>query len=54
LTVYIDIGAVANDNTVLNFAFTGAAVTTRSWDIRESQIECSNPNRCRYYKILKP
>ncbi len=44
ITVYIDVGTLNADNAILMFAFTGTN-TGRNWDIRVSQIECTNPNR---------
>lgn len=45
LLVYVDMGNVATDTTTLSFTFT-QTTTTRNWEIKVSQIECSNPGRC--------
>jgi hypothetical protein len=37
-------GNVATDTTTLAFTFTGTS-TTRIWEIKVSQLTCSNPNR---------
>jgi hypothetical protein len=37
-------GNLATDTATLSFAFTTTA-TTRNWEIKVSQIECSNPGR---------
>lgn len=44
--IYVEMGPGATDNAVLNFAF-AAAVTgvSRNYEIKVSQIQCSNPNR---------
>ncbi len=42
--VYIDMGNVATDTTTLSFTFTGTS-TARTWEIKVSQLTCSNPNR---------
>ena len=42
--VYVDMGAVSTDSSTIALAFTGSS-TTRVWEIKISQIECSNPNR---------
>ena len=44
LLVYVDMGNQATDSVTLNFAFTTTS-TTRNWEIKVSQIECSNPGR---------
>jgi hypothetical protein len=46
--IYVDIGAVATDSITLMFALSNTITTltnSRSWDIAESQIECTNLNR---------
>ncbi len=43
-TVYVDMGNVATDTTTLAFTFTTTS-TTRLWEIKVSQISCSNTNR---------
>jgi hypothetical protein len=62
--VYIDIGAVATDSITLMFALSNTVTlgnpvlpNSRTWDIRESQIECTNPSRppngcLQYYTTL--
>jgi hypothetical protein len=50
------VGSLNADNAILMFAFTGTN-TGRNWDIRVSQIECSNPSRYRnstFEKIFFP
>jgi len=42
--VYVDMGNVATDTTTLAFTFTGTS-TTRLWEIKVSQLTCSNANR---------
>lgn len=42
--MYIDFGNVLSDTVGLAFTFTGTS-TVRTWEIKTSQIECSNPNR---------
>ncbi len=42
--MYVDIGANSGDTATLAFAFTGAN-DMRMWDIKVTQIECSNRNR---------
>ena len=42
--VYVDMGNQATDTTTLTFAFT-TTTTTRNWEIKVTQIECSNPSR---------
>ncbi len=42
--VYVDMGNVATDTTTLAFTFTGTS-TTRIWEIKVSQLTCSNANR---------
>ncbi len=41
--VYVDIGANNGDSATLNFNFMGTN-TARTWDIKVTQVECSNPN----------
>ncbi len=41
--VYIDIGANSGDTATLAFTFQGTA-TNRMWDIKVTQVECSNPS----------
>jgi hypothetical protein len=47
--VYVDIGNQATDTASLAFTFsstiTGTPATSRQWEIKISQIGCSNPNR---------
>ena len=43
-SVYVDMGAVTTDSSTIAFAFTGSS-TTRIWEIKVSQIECTNGNR---------
>lgn len=40
ITVYIELGPNAGDTAALNFAFPGAADTSRMWDIKVSQVMC--------------
>jgi len=47
-TVYVDIGNQASDTATLNFAFATAS-TIRNWEIKVTQIECSNPGRYLFY-----
>ena len=44
LTVYIDMGNQATDSVNLAFTFTTTSAT-RNWEIKVTQIECSNPGR---------
>ena len=44
ILVYIDMGNQATDTTTLTFAFT-TTTTTRNWEIKITQVECSNPGR---------
>ena len=39
----MDIGANTGDTATLAFSFTGTTFT-RSWDIKVTQLECSNPS----------
>ncbi len=48
-SVYIDMGNQPTDSSTLSFAFTTTS-TTRNWEIKVSQIECSNPGRWVYVK----
>ena len=41
--VYVDVGANAGDSATLIFEFDGAAVFDRRWDIKVTQVECTNP-----------
>ncbi len=41
--MYVDIGANNGDSATLNFNFMGTN-TARTWDIKVTQVECSNPN----------
>ncbi len=46
-SVYIDIGANSGDSATIQFAFNTPAGTTalaRLWDVKVTQIECSNGN----------
>ena len=43
--VYVDIGTVSTDTATLAFTFGTTTSTTRAWEIKVSQITCSNPNR---------
>ena len=43
--VYVDIGNVATDTATLAFTFGTTTSTVRTWEIKVSQISCSNPNR---------
>ena len=43
VTVYVDFGALAADSVDLVFAFDGTA-TSQTWDIKATQVECSNPS----------
>ena len=45
ILVYVDMGNVATDTTTLAFTF-ATTTTTRNWDIKVTQVECSNPGRC--------
>jgi hypothetical protein len=54
--IYIDIGNTATDTATLAFSFTGTS-TVRTWEIKVSQITCSNLNRpptgcLQYYTTL--
>ena len=41
--VYVDIGALATDTATLTFNFLGTDTTTsRSWEIKVTQVECFN------------
>jgi hypothetical protein len=42
--VYVDIGAESGDSATLAFAFPGTQTFSRSWDIKVTQLECSNPS----------
>lgn len=42
--LYVDLGVASNDFVNLDFTFTGAS-TIRTWEIKTTQLECSNPNR---------
>ncbi len=47
LLVYVDIGANAGDTATIAFTFATPAGTVaigRLWDIKVTQVECSNPN----------
>lgn len=44
IVVYINIGEKSSDSATLAFSFTGTS-TSRNWEIKVTQIECSNPNR---------
>ena len=50
--MYIDIGADSGDSATLSFSFSGTS-TSRTWDIKISQLECSNynapPSTCLQY-----
>jgi hypothetical protein len=43
-SVYIDFGTDPTETVSFDFAFTGAS-TTRTWEIKTTQLECSNPSR---------
>ena len=43
--MYVDVGANSGDSATLTFAFSNAVTSDRTWDIKISQIECSNSNR---------
>ena len=45
-------GNVATDTTTLAFTFTGTS-TTRIWEIKVSQLTCSNANRFLAYLALE-
>jgi hypothetical protein len=47
--VYVDIGNQGTDTANLAFTFT-TTTTTRNWEIKVTQVECSNPGR--YKQIL--
>ena len=49
-SVYIDFGTDLADTVSLNFALTGTA-TTRTWEIKTTQLECSNPNRYPFHEV---
>jgi len=40
--VYVDIGANAGDIATLIFTLDAAGLAQRSWDIKVTQVECSN------------
>jgi hypothetical protein len=42
--VYIDFGTDVSETVSLDFSFSGAS-TVRTWEIKTTQIECSNPSR---------
>ena len=42
--MYIDIGNLSGDSATLTFSLAAGAVGTRVWDIKVTQVECSNPN----------
>lgn len=42
--IYTDIGTQAGDSATLSFTFSGTS-TTRIWEIKVTQVECSNPSR---------
>jgi len=42
--IYVDFGTDISETVLLNFVFTGAS-TVRTWEIKTSQIECSNLSR---------
>ena len=42
--VYVDMGNQGTDTTTLTFAFS-TTTTTRNWEIKVTQVECSNPSR---------
>ena len=42
--VYVDIGANSGDTATINFNF-GTTAASRTYDIKVTQIECTNPNR---------
>ncbi len=44
-TVFVDLGTFPTDTATLSFTFGSATATTRVWEIKIYQIECSNPSR---------
>ena len=44
LLVYIDIGQSSGDSATLNFNPTSDSDTTRTWEIKVTQIACGNPS----------
>jgi hypothetical protein len=40
--VYVDLGGNAADTATLNFAFPGAADTSRMFDVKVTQVECGS------------
>ncbi len=44
IKVFVDMGALSTDTATLAFTFTGTS-TTRIWEIKVTQVECSNPSR---------
>ncbi len=45
--VYVDIGANGGDSATIAFAFNtpaGVAALARIWDVKVTQVECSNAN----------
>ncbi len=51
LLVYYDIGSGSTDTATVTFAFSATASTVRTWEIKVTQIECSN--LARYTNLLK-
>lgn len=50
-SVYIDIGTGSGNTVTATFAFADST-TARQWDIKVSQIECSNPSRSVLFVFL--
>lgn len=45
-TVYVEMGTASTDNAQLSFTFDSTVTTVaRSYEVKVSQIECSNLNR---------
>jgi len=49
-TVYVDMGNQGGDTTNLAFTFT-TTTTTRNWEIKVTQVECSNPGRYTFISV---
>ena len=46
ILVYVEMGSGATDNAQLQFTFDATqTATSRNYEIKTSQIQCSNPNR---------
>ena len=43
-SVYIDVGNQSGDSATLTFSLSTGVTGTRVWDIKVTQVECSNPN----------